>query len=429
MKKKRILAILLVLAAVVTLSACTKSDGSYEAHTEKVLHMEQTDLDSPIYGVRTGIKRSGIVWGNKQFECTDDGVYYLSHVPCKRELEGVLVDSYSSFLFFCQHGSDNMIKLCGRPDCTHDTVECNACFDSVVGGVSYYNGYLYVVTEAIAGRYIYELYRLNLDGSGRVKVKEFADMQATYSNSHMTIVDGVLRYNLGQVDPKTGQEVVTWYYYKLDGSMKKPKVTENLTNHFVEDEAITIRGIDDNGNYGEFVYGYDLHNDTSTFLFDKTDYGWGFWGREAGYYLDGSKVMKVTYHDGKSTVLFDTGLEGTYSVRFFPDCILLIENLPTAETRQKHPMLYFYDWEGNYQGEVALGFPCDRLPSMGALIGGETKDRILLYTTGDGSNTLPEYYIEKSDFGTGPIRLHRFQFPDLDSDTIKELFTCWEPAE
>lgn len=76
-----------------------------------------------------------------------------------------------------------------------------------------------------------------------------------------------------------------------------------------------------------------------------------------------------------------------------------------------------------------MGFPCDRLPSMDALIGGETKDRILLYTTGDGSNTLPEYYIEKSDFGTGTIRLHRFQFPDLDSDTIKELFTCWEPAE
>lgn len=42
---------------------------------------------------------------------------------------------------------------------------------------------------------------------------------------------------------------------------------------------------------------------------------------------------------------------------------------------------------------------------------------------------MPEYYIEKSDFGTGTIRLHRFQFPDLDSDTIKELFTCWEPAE
>ena len=56
---------------------------------------------------------------------------------------------------------------------------------------------------------------------------------------------------------------------------------------------------------------------------------------------------------------------------------------------------------------------------MGA---GETRDRIYLYTT-RSSNGLPQYYIEKSDFGTGHIELRTCQYPDLTEENYQELFS------
>ena len=41
---------------------------------------------------------------------------------------------------------------------------------------------------------------------------------------------------------------------------------------------------------------------------------------------------------------------------------------------------------------------------------------------GGFDTSLPEYYIEKSDFGTGHIELHKFKYPDLDENTYRQLF-------
>ena len=80
-------------------------------------------------------------------------------------------------------------------------------------------------------------------------------------------------------------------------------------------------------------------------------------------------------------------------------------------------MMYFYNWEGEKLGEVAIGVNNE---VSNSLFGGETKDRIML--RGSVYYSLPEYYIEKSDFGTGHIELHKFKYPDLDEKTYREIF-------
>lgn len=56
---------------------CTSQVASYDRHVQEVMNMEQTDLDSPISGVRTGIYRRVSSLGENEFECTDDGIYYM----------------------------------------------------------------------------------------------------------------------------------------------------------------------------------------------------------------------------------------------------------------------------------------------------------------------------------------------------------------
>ena len=95
-------------------------------------------------------------------------------------------------------------------------------------------------------------------------------------------------------------------------------------------------------------------------------------------------------------------MEGNYIPRFFPDCIVLMGTDRTeAETRQTE--LLFYDWSGKPQGSVTLK---PTAQNTGVYLCGETKDRIMLTTA---SNGLPEYYLEKSDFGTGNIALHAYE--------------------
>lgn len=419
----RITVVILSFAIILSLSGC-RSDNSYNHHLETVMQMEQTDLDSPISGIRTGVIRAGIPWADKQFECTDDGVYYISHgMPCKYDNGEAIVDmELASYVFFCEHDSDQMIKLCGRPDCTHNMVGCNAYFEEAVAGISYYDGHLYVPTRSVDPKYVLSLYRMNLDGSQRVIVGNFGDASEYSGWQYVSVIDGVFAYDLFKLDERTSKEVQHRYYYKLDGSMKEPALAENLISLVKQDHTALVMGSDNNGNLFEYVFHVDIRNDSREVLFDKTAYTGGYWESEAGYVLLGHTITKVNYADGSEEALFDIDAEGNYTARFFPDCIMLIELLSSEEQSKRDPELRFYSWDGEYYGNLVLDIPVDQMVSLEALVGGETKDRILLSTTENARMTLPEYYIEKSEFGSGNIQLHRFQFPDLEEEYQIKIF-------
>lgn len=93
------------------------------------------------------------------------------------------------------------------------------------------------------------------------------------------------------------------------------------------------------------------------------------------------------------------------------------------------PMLYFYNWDFERIGECDLSqiykseddylriFP-------GEVICGESAGRIYLATRVTG---MPEYYIDKSDFGTGKIKLHELRYAGIDLDKSAEAILATEP--
>lgn len=74
-------------------------------------------------------------------------------------------------------------------------------------------------------------------------------------------------------------------------------------------------------------------------------------------------------------------------------------------------VIRFYDWDYEFLGECKLSFNKEQT-RYGNYFFGETEDRLLIVK--NGASFRPDYYIEKSDFGTGNIILHEYHYPEMD---------------
>ena len=129
-------------------------------------------------------------------------------------------------------------------------------------------------------------------------------------------------------------------------------------------------------------------------------------------------VYQQDYADGSSQAVFDTGLKGECRLSCTPDYIIVSEHIPTEselaeqpdlEFTSKVPTLYIYSWDFELLEKVEMPHPVKIRTDD--LLCGETEDRLILAAQLFG---VPEYYIEKSDIGTGNVEIHPYQLPDLD---------------
>lgn len=413
----------LILVGMILLSQ--PAAASYERHVQEIMQMEQTDLDSPISGIRTGLHRNISSLGSNEYECTDNGIYYISgsggeSFRVYNEDNSYL---YANYLFYCDHDSNQMIKLCGRPDCTHDTFDCNAVLGDVLGGITYYDQHLYFTTYTTS-ELILLLWRMDPDGNNREQVTDcYSANNGTYggpydSASAPFVQNGVFGTDLVYFDENA--EIgfqADWFYTKLDGKVKGLSPTQwgrgwNDGFSFLSGSLTDPDGQFD-GNW--HLYNWDPDTNTEELLVEVPEYIKGYWGENAAYVFVDGAVQKVNYPDGSMEVLFDTSLSGDFITEYYPDCIVMLENKDRSP--ENPAMMYFYSWEGEKLGEVEIGFNRGLGPM---LFGGESKDRIML--RGSIHYSLPEYYIEKSDFGTGHIEIHKFEYPDLDEETYSAIF-------
>ena len=353
---------------------------------------------SPVPDLRTGIMEQGLITVGNSFECTDAGVYFM----CKT------IDPAKAFILYGDHGSDTLVKLCGRPDCAHSDADCNACVPSGES-ICCYDGYLFAAT--IQGGTI-QLFRMDLDGSNRIKVIDSSSVGESYGGAYSPVVcNGVFFFALHKLG-EDGNEVSQAFYYKLDGSMEKPAPTDSWMA--ISDGVNILVGAPPKDSANETLWGEYLFNPDNgalNHLVDRVTDNWGYYGTEAGYYITEGKIYRLDYATGQTEIMADTGLDGCYRLHGFPDCFVLSKRAPWGEdlddTVSENRTLYFYNWDFEPLGEVTLDYPMTLDPEC--VICGETEDRIMLAANFIG---VPEYYIEKSDFGTGHIEVHKYNIPD-----------------
>ena len=111
------------------------------------------------------------------------------------------------------------IPLCNKPNCQHDSEECNAFFNnySIVGDVTYisnyiqyYDGYVYVIAVDEKSGYVY-LYQISPDGSS--------------SKEYMTLYKADLSSVNGEVDFHSPNVCIhRGYVYFIDNGESAPKI-------------------------------------------------------------------------------------------------------------------------------------------------------------------------------------------------------------
>ena len=399
--------IALVLVASLLMAGCQNSGGQAAAvdATKPAAVYDWMAGESPIPVRRSGLLRAGL--NTVPFDVTNEGFYYIAN-PVGSDT--------NSYILYGDNNSDTVIKLCGRADCTHDTTDCNAYVGSTCFAISYWNGYLYAVYEEYVesiGNHNLILCRMNLDGSNRVVVRDlhqFAlDNDLEYAH-YSLMTDGYLKFSIGhyekQPDGSLQPESDEYYYFALDGSMAEPKILESEVGSLYScgDVILSLGDAQNGGTHGGY---YDWHpeTDTATFLCDHPGQP-GWFGETEAYYFKNGGVYRLTYATGMEEKLFDTGLTGKYYATILPDCII-VASKDFDNPSDKN--LYFYNW--NYELVDTVGIT---YPFMGYMvtdaIAAETAERIILTNSTLGR---PMYYIEKSELGTGNVKIHSFKLPDM----------------
>ena len=382
---KRFLTLFLILI-LLSASGCTAASS-----TDNDLNPTIYDWmagESPISARRTGLDRQCVALDG--FECTNDGVYFLFE------------DTYGNgYLLYGDHGSDTLIKLCGRPDCPHDNATCNAYLRGY-DQLRYYDGHLYAA--AYMGNDI--LIRMDLDGSNRETVLKYSDIPTATGGGGIAwpiLTNGVYAVHTNIIDPD-GNGHGDGYYYLLDGSMAAPEALVGGVPFFSDGEAYVVLTSAQNGGEYNGYASWDPATNTTTYLSDRSRHP-GYYSQTNAYYHRDGALIKLDYATGQEEVLLETRLTGSYAANVYPDCIVI------ASTEKDDPNLYIYNWAFEQVGQVTLTYPHSISADMCILA--ETAERLIL---SDSIISPPRYYIEKSDFGTGNIEIHEYNIPDLEEE-------------
>ncbi|MDE6580355.1 MAG: hypothetical protein K2K41_07465 [Ruminiclostridium sp.] len=261
---------------------------------------------------------------------------------------------------------------------------------------------------------------MNLDGTERVTVYNTSSFEGSngYRGRYdQKIVNGTLILTLMKID-ENGETTSQSCYYKLDGSMDEPKA-DTFWGIKLKADGESFVGIVDYDKENElFIYGvWEPEKGIVSELFKAEDtHSHGYIGTKAEYYVENGIIIENTYGEGKKE-LVDTGLKGQYQLVCFPDCMVIYGYLTNEEINQgvtlEEATLYFYDWDHNDLGSVKINYQFNGILLASGLICGETPEKIILT---DDLDCFPRYYINKSDLGTGNIKIHAFNLPEFGTN-------------
>ena len=394
---------LFVLTGAMLLSGCLRDIPSKPQEEVDTFIYPWMAGESPVPERRVGLLRQGLI--NTPQAISPSGVYFM-------EQGG---DSKGNFILYADHGSDTLIRLCGRADCSHSDEDCNAYLYRG-SSLSYYNDHLYGVSGKLSEEACM-LVRMNPDGSNHVAVLDILEFAREHGGDYVEwcgISDGILMFDVWHwVEDETYGEdpykkaycgtFLQSYYYRLDGSMRDPEevncnglLLNDIPNGFLVWLEESKTGIKE----GSF-WSWDFDTNTGGYLTDYPgQFGW-FDEKQVYYHWDGA-ICRRDNATGTETVMVETGLEGDYYLTAFPDCIVLT-SLSAETTASK--MIYIYNWAFELIDAVNIDYP--HSSSINDLLICETAERFILSDNNKGN---PLYYIEKSELGTGNVQIHEFQY-------------------
>ena len=412
--------------------AATEQAITKEKNTETEGKMQtQTAVSLPqspwVSDRRVSLYRNGL---SESFTLSETGIYCFA-----REKTG-------TYVLYCDKQSDQFVKLCSRVDCQHSDETCDACLDVSVPVLGYYKEKLYYVRKGQFrtmttgdGKVAYEnlpaeLWRMDKDGRNKEAVTfcwEKAENitglgSLTYTNGYVEGrfkklgEDGTVEYSRRYTSldhPDIFLETAGSKQLPIEGGSNGPILNTDGSKIIIQDSNRKNNPeLDDDKTYYS-LYVWDPMENGITYIGDRPNES-GFFGAETALFAENGIVTQWNYQTYTGTPLFDTGIKTKASVSAFPDCLAVYEiyefgDLQAGEVPEV--TLRFYDWNCKPLGECKLDFDREQVRYSNFFFG-ETEDRLLIVK--NLAAAMPDYYIEKSDFGTGEITLHEYHYPEMD---------------
>ena len=305
------------------------------------------------------------------------------------------------YVYFAEHGCLDYIKLCGKPDCTHDTEDCNAYIDSL--RFAYYDGYIYyyVMDYSKVGYY---LCRMNMDGTEHTELKWLCDASGVSACSGF-FDNGYLYFatsGMGVV----GNSQSKFYYTALDDDKAPEELVSTadigdymeviphsgslyFCTYYTSDEVIIQRYMIDSGKWST-IEGWSL-------------YGSYFGDDKAYCYKPSDGFYEYDYDTETMTRVKEADFLGRSGAYYQKDYIYVVQASDT-KIADTETTFYIYDRSYNLVDSITMDMP--RTDFRATYFYADTGDYILLCC--DFTDlTAPDYYLKKSEIGTGNMQLYK----------------------
>lgn len=168
---KKVKTVFMYVAILFVLSACSSPEGE---NTEKI-------AQEGISGIQI-LQGCEIVDNIDEFENATEDQLYNEETDANPSFyvlngtdagEALYANINRDYFIYCDKSTGNSGLVCGKPDCEHNSDECNS-FISSSWGMQYYEGYLYTVQTKGGG---FALSKISVDGSERENLGELIDME------------------------------------------------------------------------------------------------------------------------------------------------------------------------------------------------------------------------------------------------------------
>lgn len=328
----------------------------------------------------------------QSFVETPEGCYYGMKKPVGSDI--------GAFIYFCPRGGNAFYPLCSKPNCKHQDKDCNAYYNGSCFG--YFDGALYAVNDGMGKL---DVIKMNLDGTDHqvvasLKLRQMGGYEYAFHHGRL-----YLRSNNTFLP---GYKELPDYLIVID--LSDASQTEPLAEYLQTEKLPAYF----DWYYKDKMFGCGGQNDPTLTEVDlstgevlKRELGnfIGFYATDSTLYYfleeeDGSKGEKSKIEPGFWEYDLESGtatyrglpLEGISFVAYDGDYIY-------AEAKQENsdaaPVLYILSREYELLDSVAL--------EIDLSLAAAASDRLYFYDV--GSMDLINFYLDKSQIGSGKLKL------------------------
>lgn len=357
--KKIISVICTVLFLFITITGCNDNSQNDVSNTASSDNVSATDTSLPKTKENTSVSETDFQKnmnnGNfgKYISCeTTTGYYFL----------------LSNYICYADKSNMNTTILCNKPECKHNTTNCNAYLDGA-NSLTYYNGNIYYDTfDDTEG--VYYLYKINMDGTDRTKVQELERVSGSTSNSPKYIIDNDVVYikTTEISNSASATENISLYAVNVGDSIDKAVKIDSLNN--VEFDKmwadsgklyylVTVNGSDE-------IYSYDFKDNKkeNVWLVPSVSEVGSWASAEVGangwyitdsclyYFLSGNGMYKYDLSTKKNECIVKITDSSRKGIASFDNQYMYI-NCSNPVVGCSKNEICIYDLSGNYIGTVS----------------------------------------------------------------------------